>query len=140
MNQTLQPKLCQLTLLLLPKSYSNLSLNELTLQSILQPSSSETTYLLLDNWIGLAQIFKLIINDHKTKDIWESGMCKGLRCIAQEYPDAEEINTYFFSRLKTNIRHFKGQNKYLWQHSCLLSPPEKNPYFFRITVSGNLIS
>ena len=126
--------------LLTPRTYSNLALHALTLRAACRPFPDESAYLVLDNDSGLAQSYKQLIKNPKTKEVWSKAMCIELGRLLQGYETTKGTNTCVvltpeqikaipkdrvvtYARIVVDYRTMKA-----------------DPNRVRITVGGNLIN
>ena len=125
--------------LLSPRTYSNLALHALTVAAACKPFPGESAYLVLNNDSGLAQSYKQLISNPKTKEVWSNGMCKELVRLLQGYKSTEGTNTCVILTLE-QVRQIPKDRVVTYTRTVVDYHTQKSdPYRVRITVGGNLI-
>ena len=111
----------------------------MTINADLQSFPGETTYLVLDDEIGMEQSYKQLINNPKTKEIWENGMCKELSRLIQGYNKTQGRNTCKIMTVD-EIQPIPRDQTIMYARIVVDYRTQKtDPYRVRITVRGNLI-
>ena len=65
----------------------------MTVNAALQSFPGKNAYLVLDSKTGMEQSYKQLIQNPKTKTIWENGMCKELGQLTQGYNKTQGTKT-----------------------------------------------